>query len=106
MDEGITVPDRMISEDLIISEKEIGLIQMLSEFDATVLQAGNDFNPSIIANYSYDLAKEFNQFYHDFSVLREPNRELKLFRLLLSANVGKVLKTAMGLLGIEVPERM
>jgi arginyl-tRNA synthetase len=105
-DEGIKVPDRMISEDMIISEKEIGLIRMLSEFEAAVLQAGNDFNPSIIANYSYDLAKEFNQFYHDYSVLREPNRELKLFRLLLSANVGKVLKTAMGLLGIEVPERM
>lgn len=105
-DGGVIVPDRIISDDMIISEKEIGLIQMLSEFEATVLQAGNDFNPSIIANYSYDLAKEFNQFYHDFSVLREPNQELKLFRLLLSANVGKVLKSAMGLLGIEVPERM
>ena len=63
-------------------------------------------NVSIIANYAYDLVKEYNQFYHDFSILREENEALKVFRLALSANVGKIVKTAMGLLGIEVPERM
>ena len=67
---------------------------------------GSDYNPSIIANYAYDLVKEYNQFYHDFSILREENEALKVFRLALSANVGKIVKTAMGLLGIEVPERM
>ena len=65
-----------------------------------------DYNPSIIANYAYDLVKEYNQFYQDFSMLREEKEALKVFRLALSANVGKIVKTAMGLRGIEVPERM
>ena len=78
----------------------------MADFKSVVKQAGSDYNPSIIANYAYDLVKEYNQFYHDFSILREENEALKVFRLALSANVGKIVKTAMGLLGIEVPERM
>ena len=89
-----------------ISEKECNIIRMMNEFPAVVRQAGADYSPSGIANYAYDLAREYNQFYHDFSILREENEETKAFRLLLTDNVGKIIKTAMGLLGIEVPERM
>ena len=89
-----------------ISEKECNIIRMLNEFPAVVRQAGTDYSPSGIASYAYDLAREYNQFYHDFSILREENEETKAFRLLLTDNVGKVIKTAMNLLGIEVPERM
>lgn len=102
---GITVPEKLIT-GLELSLKEEGLIQMLSEFPSVIAQAGSDYNPSVIANYVYELVKEYNQFYHDFSILREENEELKKFRLMLSQNVGKVISTGMGLLGIEVPERM
>ena len=102
---GITVPAQLPS-GIELSEKEEGLIQMLADFKTVVKQAGTDYNPSIIANYTYDLVKEYNQFYHDFSILREEDEALKIFRLALSANVGKIVKSAMGLLGIEVPERM
>ena len=93
-------------EDVTLSDKEEGLIQMLADFAVVVRQAGTDYNPSVIANYCYDLVKEYNQFYHDFSILREENAHLKLFRLALSQNVGKIVRLGMGLLGIEVPERM
>ena len=89
-----------------ISEKECNIIRMLNEFPAVVRQAGTDYSPSGIASYTYELAREYNQFYHDYSILREENEETKAFRLLLTDNVGKVIKTAMNLLGIEVPERM
>lgn len=89
-----------------ISEKECSIIRMLNEFPAVIRQAGTDYSPSGIANYTYDLAKEYNQFYHDYSILREENEETKAFRILLTRNVGKVIKTAMNILGIEVPERM
>ncbi len=102
---GIAIPSTL-PLNVTLSEKEEGLIQMLSEFAAVVKQAGTDYSPSIIANYTYDLVKEYNQFYHDFSILREEKEDLKIFRLVLSANIGKVIKSAMGLLGIEVPERM
>ena len=102
---GIVIPE-IIPAGLELSAKEEGLIQMLADFKSVVKQAGSHYNPSIIANYAYDLVKEYNQFYHDFSILREENEALKVFRLALSANVGKIVKTAMGLLGIEVPERM
>ena len=102
---GIVIPDRL-PEDVQLSEKEEGLIQMLADFAAVVRQAGTDYSPSVIANYCYDLVKEYNQFYHDFSILREENAHLKLFRLALSQNVGKIVRLGMGLLGIEVPERM
>lgn len=102
---GLTVPARL-PENVELSEKEEGLIQLLADFAGVVSQAGTDYNPSIIANYCYDLVKEYNQFYHDFSILREENENLKLFRLALSENVGKIVRLGMGLLGIEVPERM
>ena len=89
-----------------ISEKECGIIRMLNEFPAVIRQAGTDYSPSGIANYTYELAKEYNQFYHDFSILREENESVKAFRILLTRNVGKVIKTAMNILGIDVPERM
>ena len=69
-------------------------------------QAGQDYNPSCIANYCYDLASEYNRFYHDFSVLREEDEQKRTFRIALSETVGQVIKNGMGLLGIEVPERM
>ena len=102
---GLAVPETL-KAGADVSEKEIGLIQMLADFPATVRQAGSDYNPSCIANYCYDLVKEYNQFYHDFSILHEENEAKKLFRLMLSANVAKIIRTGMGLLGIEVPERM
>ena len=102
---GISVPAQLPA-GIELSEKEEGLIQMVADFAAIVKQAGEDYSPSLIANYTYDLVKEYNQFYHDFSILREENEALKIFRLALSQNVGKVVKLAMGLLGIEVPERM
>ena len=102
---GIAIPARL-PENVELSEKEEGLIQMLADFAVIVRQAGTDYSPSVIANYCYDLVKEYNQFYHDFSILREENADLKLFRLALSQNVGKIVRLGMGLLGIEVPERM
>ena len=89
-----------------LSEKEEGLIQMLANFKAVVKEAGETYSPALIANYTYDLVKEYNQFYHDFSILHEADEQLKVFRLVLSANVAKIVKEGMGLLGIEVPERM
>mgnify|MGYP002532779153 FL=1 len=102
---GIAVP-AVIPAGIELNAKEESLIQMLADFTNIVKQAGSDYNPSIIANYTYDLVKEYNQFYHDFSILHEENEAVKVFRLALSQNVGKVVKLAMGLLGIEVPERM
>ena len=90
----------------LLSQKEIDLIQKMNEYGAAVAQAGKDYSPSGIANYCYELTKEFNQFYHDFSILKEENKEKRAVRLLLAANVAKLLKNGMALLGIEVPERM
>ena len=89
-----------------LSSKEIELIQKMSEFGAAVEQAGKDYSPSGIANYCYELTKVFNQFYHDFSILNEPDEQKKAVRLMLAKNVAKIIKNGMGLLGIEVPERM
>ena len=102
---GIVVPEQIPAGNEL-SEKEEGLIQMVADFAAVVKQAGEDYSPSIIANYTYDLVKEYNQFYHDFSILREENEAVKVFRIALSANVAKVVRLGMGLLGIEVPARM
>ncbi len=102
---GIVIPAE-IPVGIELSEKEEGLIQMVADFAAIVKQAGTDYSPSIIANYTYDLVKEYNQFYHDFSILREENEAVKVFRLALSENVAKVVRLGMGLLGIEVPDRM
>ena len=95
-----------LANDTELSDKEISLIQHLQGFQAAVNQAGADYNPSCIANYCYELVKEYNQFYHDFSVLREEDEKKRLFRIALSAAVSQVVKNGMGLLGIEVPERM
>ena len=102
---GIEVPSSLPA-GATLSAKEEGLVQMLSDFAATVRQAGQDYSPSLIANYCYDLVKEYNQFYHDYSILREEDNALKLFRLALSQEVAKIVRLGMGLLGIEVPERM
>ena len=102
---GLKIP-AVIPNHVALSEKEKNLIQLLADFAITVKQAGDDYLPSVIANYCYDLTKEYNQFYHDFSILREENPDVKMFRLALSANVAKVIKLGMGLLGIELPERM
>ncbi len=102
---GIVIPAQLPT-GIELSEKEEGLIQMVADFAAVVTQAGTDYSPSVIANYTYDLVKEYNQFYHDFSILREENEAVKVFRVALSANVAKVVRLGMGLLGIEVPARM
>ena len=92
--------------DCALNEKEVELIQKMNEFGAAVEQAGKDYSPSGIANYCYELTKEFNQFYHDYSILNEPDEQKKQVRLLLAKNVAKIIKTGMSLLGIDVPERM
>ncbi|KAA6301877.1 MAG: Arginine--tRNA ligase [Candidatus Ordinivivax streblomastigis] len=94
------------ASDVIPNEKEVALIQLLSEFPSVVQEAAESFSPAIIANYVYELVKEYNQFYHDYSILKEENEAVKRLRLVLSDNVGKVIKTGFGLLGIRVPERM
>ena len=102
---GIVIPEKLAA-GIQLSNKEEDLIQLMADFATVVRQAGTDYNPSVIANYTYDLVKDYNQFYHDYSILREENEQVKIFRLALSVNVGKIIKEAMGLLGIEVPERM
>ena len=102
---GIIVPEKLPT-DTELNDKEIALILHLQGFAAAVSQAGADYNPSCIANYCYELVKEYNQFYHDFSVLREEDEKKRFIRLSLSAAVSQVIKNGMGLLGIEVPERM
>ena len=104
-EQGIPVPESM-QADIVLSEKEEGLVQLLAEFPDIVKQAGDEYNVSLIGNYVYDLAKEFNQFYHDFPMLREKDEALRAFRLLLSKNVAITIKKGMVLFGIEVPERM
>jgi len=104
-EQGIEIPEENIP-GLPISEKEENLIQLISEYASTIQEAGKEYSPALIANYIYDLVKEYNQFYHDFSILREENADMKNFRLMLSKNVAKIVKSGMALLGIEVPERM
>ncbi len=104
-DQGINYTDNALTP-CELSTKEEEIIQHVADFAAVVRQAGQDFSPSAIANYCYELVKEYNQFYHDFSILREEDEAKKRFRLVLSANVAKVVRLGMGLLGIEMPERM
>ena len=103
--QGIDVP-ATLPADIEISLKEEEIIQHVSDFAAVVKDAGNTFSPSGIANYCYELVKEYNQFYHDFTILKETDENKRAFRLVLSAQVAKVVKLGMGLLGIEMPERM
>ena len=88
------------------NEKETALIQRLADFSTAVSEAGRTYSPALIANYVYDLAKEYNQFYHDYSILREENGAVRAFRLVLSLTVGNIIKSGMALLGIEMPSRM
>ena len=92
--------------NLQIAPKELSLIRCLADYPAVVRQAGNDFSPAVIANYAYALACDFNSFYHDYSILNEPDAAVRAMRLTLSATVAKVIRSAMALLGIEVPDRM
>lgn len=103
--EGIKLPQQL-STNAPLNDKEIALIQKLNDYRAVVEQAGTDYSPSGIANYCYELTKDFNQFYHDYSILNANSEEEKTARLVLAANVAKTIKNAMQLLGIEVPERM
>lgn len=105
VEENFLVPD-VLSEEVEVNAKEQDLIQHMADFAAVIRQAGQDYSPSAIANYCYDLVKEYNQFYHDYSILRESDVAKKQLRLLLSANVAKIIRNGMNLLGIEVPERM
>jgi len=101
--QNITLPDTL-NDDAPLNEKEIALIQKLNDFSVAVAQAGVDYSPSGIANYCYELTKEFNQFYHDYSILNADSDAEKITRLVLAKNVAKVIKNGMALLGIEVPE--
>ena len=103
--QGLALP-ASLPDDAPLNEKEISLIQKLSDFAAAVAQAGKDYSPSGIANYCYELTKEFNQFYHDYSILNADSEAEKITRLVLAKNVAKVIKNGMSLLGIEAPERM
>ena len=103
--QNITLPTSL-SDDAPLNEKEKALIQKLNDFSVAVAQAGVDYSPSGIANYCYELTKEFNQFYHDYSILNADTEEERITRLMLAKNVAKVIKNGMALLGIEVPERM
>ncbi len=104
-DQNITLP-ASLSENAPLNEKEIELVQKMNAFGAAVEDAGNNYNPGGIANYCYELTKDFNQFYHDYSILNAEKEEEKVTRLVIADNVAKILKNGMALLGIEVPERM
>lgn len=104
-DAGIKLP-AALPADVELSVKEEEIVQHIADFAAVVRQAGSEYQPAAVANYCYDLVKEYNQFYHDFSILREDDEKKKAFRLVLSLNVAKVVRLGMGLLGIEMPERM
>lgn len=104
-DLGLSVPT-ILPSSVELTTKEENLIQLVADYSVTVKQAGDEYNPALIANYIYDLVKEYNQFYHDYSILKEENADLKSFRLMFSGEVGKIVKSGMSLLGIEVPDRM
>ena len=105
VEQGIAIPD-LLKKDINLSVKEENLIQLVGDYAVIVKQAGDEYNPALIANYVYDLVKEYNQFYHDYTILKEENVALRNFRLVLSEEVAKVVKSGMSLLGIEVPDRM
>jgi len=101
---GIKFPDQV--HEFNPNEKESSVIKILSTFPAVVKEAGENHSPALVANFVYELAKEFNQFYHEFSIMNEPDEQIRNFRLLLSRTIGKTIKKGFGLLGIDVPERM
>ena len=104
--QGLNISDSALGSNATLNEKEIELVQKMNSFAASVEQAGKDYSPSGIANYCYELTKEFNQWYHDYSVLNAEDEQTKLTRLVLAKNVAKIIRNGMALLGIEVPERM
>ncbi len=101
----LTVPEKS-PENISINEKEKNLLKLIHEFPAVINDAGETFNPALIANFIYELVKEYNQFYHDYSILKEENSEIRNFRLVLSQVTSEMVKNGMELLGIEMPERM
>jgi arginyl-tRNA synthetase len=103
-DAGITYPDQV--PEMNINDKESSLIKILSTFPSVVKEAGENHSPALVANFVYDLAKEFNQFYYQFSIMNEPDIQTRNFRLLLSTTIGQTIKKGFSLLGIDVPERM
>ena len=105
-EQGISIPDTLVASGYTVNNKETELIRKMNEFGLAVNKAGKDYSPSGIANYCYELTKEFNQFYHDYSILSADTEEEKALRLVLAANVAKTLYNGMSLLGIEMPERM
>ncbi|WP_068472713.1 arginine--tRNA ligase [Saccharicrinis aurantiacus] len=104
-DQGVTV-DEQLNTSVAIDEKENNLIKMISNFPNIVAEAGKTYSPAVIANYAYDLAKEYNQFYHDHYILTEEDKDIMQMRFVLSKSVGKTIKNAMFLLGVDVPEKM
>jgi len=101
----IAIPDRS-PENIRINDKEKNLLRLIHEFPSVVTGAGETYNPSLIANFMYELVKEYNQFYHDYSILKEEDPEIRKFRLVLSKVVSQIVKNGMELLGVEMPERM
>ena len=104
-EQGVNIPENL-TDDMPLNQKETELIQKMDEYGAAVRQAGKDYSPSGIANYCYELTKDFNQFYHDYSILNADSEQEKVVRLVIAKNVAKTIKNGMALLGIEVPERM
>jgi arginyl-tRNA synthetase len=104
-EQNINIP-ASLSDNAPLNEKEIELIQKMNDFSAAVAEAGTNYSPSGIANYCYELTKDFNQFYHDYSILKADTEEERVTRLVIAENVAKIIKNGMELLGIQVPERM
>jgi len=100
------IAETFVADNVEPNEKEIALIQRLADFPAIVAEAGRTYSPALVANYAYDLVKEYNQFYHDYSILREENSDVRAFRLTLSRTVSDIVRRSMWMLGIDVPERM
>ncbi|MDE5956178.1 MAG: arginine--tRNA ligase, partial [Bacteroidales bacterium] len=105
-DKGVAYGVADIMPDSVLSPKEVRIIKILNTFPAKVAEAGDAHSPAVIANYAYELAKEFNQYYHDTPILREENMALLRYRLVLVESIAKVLSKAMSILGITLPERM
>ena len=104
-EQNIEIPQK-IAQNIKFNKKEIELIKMQHKLPEIIQEAAKNYSPAFVANFVYDLVKEFNQFYHDISILKEENEEVKKFRLALAKSVGNTIKTCMNLLGIDVPERM
>ena len=103
---GVEYSADAVRPDSVLSPKEVRIIKILNTFPSKVAEAGQAHSPAVIANYAYELAKEFNQYYHDTPILREENMELLKYRLVLVESIAKVLAKAMSILGITLPERM